>query len=343
MLIAGLGGIGMKASRGAWRVVRPVLLGAAAAASWLTLSATAASAEPVTEPDSLLASVSSSATGLLDAAVNTVDQVTDGLLPAPQAPAQAPAPGISLPEAPRLQPALHGVVTAADELVQTVPVVGTLVPAQTLPAATDPILTAVDDITGFAVETIRPTADGLLESLPPVLPPASDAGTGLVCPDGLGDPAASAASGCSETPITPAIPDIGPAAEREADSARFAAPASEPHPEEDAAAPSALDAVASHGESAAVTAASCAEVFPESALPVSSAPDAGTPGGSPQSGLLPLGTGSSVVSPSGAGPLLPGCLSGQHLRIPALAALPASTELMKAPSPVSLDHEGFPD
>lgn len=320
-----------------------MLLGAAAAASWLTLSATAASAEPVTERDSLLASVSSSATGLVDSAVNTVDQVTDGLLPGPQAADQAPAAGIVLPDAPQLQPALQGVVTAVDELVQTVPVVGTLVPPQTLPAATDPILTAVDDITGYAVKTIRPAADGLLETLPPVLPPVPDAGTGLVCPGGLEDPAAYAASGCGETPVTSVIPETGPAPQSAADSPRFAAAVSEPHPDEDVATSAALDAVASHGELTADTAASCAEVFPEFALPVSPGPDAGTPGGSPQNGLLPLGSGSSVVSPSGAGPLLPGCLSGQHLRIPALAALPASTELLEAPSPVSLDHEAFPD
>ncbi len=343
----------MRASRGAWRFVRPVLLGAAAAASWLTLSATGASADPLPEPDSLPASVSVSAAGLVDSAVNAVDQVTDGLLPSSQTPAQAPAPEISLPDVPRLQPAVHGVATAVDELVQTVPVVRTVVPAQTLPAATDPILTVVDDIAGFAVETIRPTADGLLETLHPVLPPANDVGAGQGCPEGQGDPAAPPAAGCSGSPVIPALPDIDAVTEGTADSPRFA-PDRQPAPEqlptateqladEDALAPAVSEVMTSHGDTAVGTAESCAEVSPEAALSVSSGPDSGGPAGAPQGGLMPVGSGSSVVSPSAAGPLLPGCLSGQHLNIPALAALPAYTELMKAPSRVSLDHESFPD
>lgn len=105
----------MESSRPLWRVVRPVLLAAAAATSWLAISATAASADSPTDRGPLAGQVLSTVTAIAapDAAVE--------LPPISRPDGDAPAP-VLLSVVPKLQPLAGAVTSRADALVATVPV-----------------------------------------------------------------------------------------------------------------------------------------------------------------------------------------------------------------------------
>lgn len=145
------------------RALRPVLLAGAAALTWLTFSASTASAD--TLPD---------ATTLLGGVTASVSSVTEKLpVPVPEAPAAAPvsSPGLPAP--------LAGEVSGlADHLVASVPVVNQVVPAGTVSVISLPVAQAADAVTAKVAEAVVPPVTEALPVLEPVLQPVSDLVTG---------------------------------------------------------------------------------------------------------------------------------------------------------------------
>ena len=165
-----------------WRALRPVLLAGAATLTWLTLSSTAATADSSDE-GSLLDGVTSSVSSIAAPVTNALP----GLPPVqPAAPPASTPPGL-------LQPAVGTLAATADQLVAAVPVVNTVVPAETVSAVAVPVAVVADDAATGVVETVAPPLVEAVPVLEPVVQPVSDLVTGA-----------------SPLPVTlPSVPDGG--------------------------------------------------------------------------------------------------------------------------------------
>jgi hypothetical protein len=149
-----------------WSALRPVLLAGAAAVTWLTLSSTAASADAGPDASSLLGSVTKPVSSL-------TQTIVDAIPPAPAVSTTdaATAPGLA-------QPVAAQVSSLADGLIASVPVVGQVVPVETVSTVTAPLAELADGLTAGVVDAVAAPAAGAVPVLEPVLQPVSDLLTG---------------------------------------------------------------------------------------------------------------------------------------------------------------------
>ena len=159
--------------RSPWRALRPVILAGAAAVSWLTLSSTAASADTLSDPSSLLGGVTSSVTSSVSSVTGKLTDPVPDATPPVTAPVPAPAPSAGL-----LQPVTGQVSSVADNLLASVPVVNQVVPAGTVSAVSTPVAAVADETTSGLVEVIVPPVAEAVPVLEPVLEPVSELLTG---------------------------------------------------------------------------------------------------------------------------------------------------------------------
>src|SRR6478735_4241638 len=139
----------MARSSSPWRALRPVLLAGAAAATWLTLSSTPATAD--TGPDS------SSPLGAPTSSVSSVGQdLAARVSPIPA----GTVSGVSAP-----------LVEVADTLAAGVARELTAPAAEALPVL-EPVLQPVSDLLNGAVSLPAPPLDGVQVDVPGVLAPA---------------------------------------------------------------------------------------------------------------------------------------------------------------------------
>ncbi|MCO4254578.1 hypothetical protein [Pseudarthrobacter cellobiosi] len=144
-----------------WRALRPLLLAGAVTATWLTLSASAATADSSRDSGSLLGSLSSSASSLTAPLPGAVSPILEAASPAP-----APT-GL-------LQPVVGSVAGTADQLITAVPAVKSVVPAGTVTAVAVPIAAVVDTAANDLIETVAPPLTDAAPVLEPVLKPVVD-------------------------------------------------------------------------------------------------------------------------------------------------------------------------
>lgn len=169
-----LGVVRMADSRSPWRALRPVFLAGAAALTWLTFSASTASADTLSD-----------ATTLLGGVTDSVSSVTEKLPVAPAPATPTPAP-VSSPGP--LTPLVGEASGLADQFVYSVPVVNQVVPAGAVSVISIPIAHAADAAAVEAAEAVVPPVAESLPVLEPVLQPVSDMVTGSVpLPVGLPD------------------------------------------------------------------------------------------------------------------------------------------------------------
>ncbi|MFS0718672.1 hypothetical protein ABC337_05930 [Arthrobacter sp. 1P04PC] len=328
----------MESSRPLWRVVRPVLLAAAAATSWLAISATAASADSPTDRGPLAGQVLSTVTAIAapDAAVD---------LPLASRPdGDAPAPGL-LSVVPKLQPLAGAVTSRADALVAAVPVadvpvVGSALTLPPLTPVTDPVLGLADD----AVSAVAVSADSAVASVVDGVGPVLGALTGPVAAV-VTPPALPAVP--SELPEVPselpggaaAAAPLAPPAAAVTGSTRAPSAGIEPAPAAAAAARGAVTAAASSvpcGQTAALNPAetpmmSLADDPADERAPAVPDPAPGVPG-----------SGSGSGAPCG-GNANPAWLSSFRLHLAGTLNIPARGDLLAPPSPVSFGPGSSPD
>lgn len=332
----------MEDTRPVWRLLRPVVLAAAAATSWIALSASAATADASADPNSLLTSIGSSVEALTPA---SADPDGHQLLPSTER-----APEVSrvtsldpAPSAARqtLLPTVHVVTTAADDILQSVPIVPAFIPAESATTLTDPVLQLADAAIDTASETALPpisAAIAVLDSgLDPVIdagivPPASPApGTGTRLPQIIAD------GGAGREVSSQAEPSVS---RKDSGASTTSLPTT--------ATPGwARAAILSPPASgAAVTPAPCLLVesrITDAAAAVPAYPAEYPLHALPERLLAAPGSGSAGNSTSGAGPSPVAWLSDHHFEVPALAGFPVQAALLQAPSPVSFDPGSSPD
>ena len=326
----------METTRSVWRSLRPVLLAAAAATTWLALSAPAATAS--SDTDSPLTKATSSVTALAPAAA---DPAGDILRPATGDASRdaGEGPAVTSPlTAPSLSPVVHEVTRAADGLLQSVPVVTVLVPAESLTQLTEPVMATADTVVGDTTNSLLGEPGVVPEIVNPTLKPVIDL---------AGAPGTSPVSGTGlELPLTVDGGTLGSLVPANADQPGGVA--------EPLTAPDAADF---HADvtGAMVPALPRAGVFTSSApwgqlAPLASAdvvPPA-YPDGGPLDTLpdfLPAmpGSGSNGGNGPGAGASTPAWLAAHGFEPPLTTALPVLGALLRSPSPVSFDPGSSPD
>lgn len=314
----------MGESRSPWRALRPVLLAGAAAFTWLTFSATSASADLLPDTSSLLGGVTSS-----------TQSVTENLVPVvPAPPVQAPA---APPAAGLLQPVAEQVSTVADNLVASVPVVNQVVPAGTVTAISEPVAQIADGATSAVVETVVPPVVATLPVLEPVVQPVADVVTGAAPLPVPVPELAEVASAEPAADVLQAVPaDTG--IESAVTDAAFAGDLSVN------AAP-ALFTAATPGTDATTLAGSSAGPPAGQALPAMSGDQSETTDGSPHPAQVPAapgsGTGSGASSANSAGSAA--WLNTFNFNIPDAGPVRAGEASEHAPAPVSFDPGSSPD
>lgn len=342
----------MQSQHHIWAFLRPVLLAAAAATSWIVFSALGASADPgsshsspagkslVSTVGSSLNAVTSHATGQAKDVLAPVKAAVNGGL------AESPSSSVaSLVPAPSLTPVVHEVAGLADEVVQNVSVVKEVVPAGTVSAVTNPVVRTVDGAANSAVGTVTNVAATVLEPLDPVWAPV----TGTV-----------------QVPVTtpelPTLPAVPPAAQPDA-----AAPATsslqpsalpagdhvsrDAGPAQDAAGPVPATAGTPVEESGFLGAPrySLVRGLPvQLSTPSAACPD--SPAGpapfeapaEPLPGAPATTTGGASAS-NGNGPVQPAWVDAHHFFLPAPGSARIQGILLHAPAPVSFDPGSSPD
>lgn len=180
-----LGVVRMADSRSPWRALRPVFLAGAAALTWLTFSASTASAHTLSD-----------ATTLLGGVTDSVSSVTEKppVAPAPGPPTPVSSPGL-------LTPFVGEASGLADQLVHSVPVVNQVVPAGAVSVISIPIAHAADAAAAEVAEAVVPPVAEALPVLEPVLQPVSDLVTGSA-PLPIGLPDLPLVSGDGESPAS---------------------------------------------------------------------------------------------------------------------------------------------
>ncbi|KIS28385.1 hypothetical protein TV39_05100 [Arthrobacter sp. SPG23] len=319
----------MDSARSPWRALRPLLLAGAAAATWLTLSAPAASADAATDPGSLLGGVSSSVSSVSETAINPVGDVLAAAVPAVSAefsvqPSSADPDGL-------LQPLTGAATGTVDHLVEAVPVVNQIVPSGTVGTVTAPVTAAADGIASGIAEEVLPVASSALPLPEPVVEPVSDLlssidslpGTDVSAPD-LAFPDVSAVHG---TTASGAVPPLVLPVQADAENSG------------DLPAASVMPMSAAH--------------FPAYGLdPLPPAPvqagilEAPLPNeGTPHPAALPAvpGSGSASSQSQGGGAGSTAWLSTFAMNVPLTGVLPVGGALQSPPSPVSFDPGSSPD
>ena len=331
----------MDTTRSVWRSLRPVLLAAAVATSWMAFSAPAATAS--SGPDSPPGNATSSVTILATTATGLVGDIltappTDG---APGSAGVSPTAAVtSSLSAPALSPVVRDATRTADLLVQSVPVVSEIVPVDSLTRLTEPVVHIPDTAIGTTVDSLLGESGVVPGVLDPALKPAIDL---VVAPAGSPVPETGL-----ELPlkvdggrlIELAVPTVGPTS-----GEIGALPAPVPFVFDAGNDPSrasvarlfdtfGFDSSAARGEwrpPATATAAPPAE-----------------PDGSLLDTLLDVlpampGSGSGGTSGPGAGPSTPAWLSAHGFDLPRTTGLPILGALLPSPSPVSFDPGSSPD
>ncbi|HEY8754270.1 MAG TPA: hypothetical protein VIM40_11555 [Arthrobacter sp.] len=148
----------MAKARSPWCALRPFLLAGAVTATWLALSASAATADSSPDSGSLLGGVTSTVSSLTAPLIGGVAPTLDA---APTAPS---ATGL-------LQPVVGSVASTADHLIAAVPVVNSVVPAGTVTSVAVPVAAGVDMAAGDLLETVAPPLTEAVPVLEPVLQP----------------------------------------------------------------------------------------------------------------------------------------------------------------------------
>lgn len=312
-------------SRSPWRALRPVLLAGAAAFTWLTFSATSASADLLPDTSSLLGGVTSS-----------TQSVTENLVPVvPAPPVQGPA---APPAAGLLQPVAEQVSTVADNLVASVPVVNQVVPAGTVTAISEPVAQIADGATSAVVETVVPPVVEALPVLEPVVQPVADVVTGTVP---LPVPVPELPEVASAEELAPDVLQAVPADSGSESAVTDAAPAGDLSLD---AAP-ALFAAATPGTDATTLAGAFAVPPGGQALPAMSGDQPETTDGSPHPVQVPAAPGSgsgSGASSAGSGGST-AWLNTFNFNIPDAGPVRAGEASEHAPAPVSFDPGSSPD
>jgi len=328
----------MESSRPLWRVVRPVLLAAAAATSWLAISATAAAADSPTDRGPLTGQVLSSVS-----AISAPDATVD--LPLASRPdGDAPAPGL-LSVVPKLQPLAGAVTSRADALVAAVPladvpVVGSTVTLPPLTPVTDPVLGLADD----AVSAVAVSADSAVASVVDGVGPVLGAVTGPVAAV-VTPPALPAIP--SELPALPSELPGGAAAATPLDPPAAAVTGSTQAPSAGIEPAPAASAAARDAVAATVSATPCGQpTAPNHAEPLMMSladdpADERAPAVPDPAPGVP-GSGSGSGAPSG-GNANPAWLSSFRLHLAGTLNIPARGDLLAPPSPVSFDPGSSPD
>jgi hypothetical protein len=217
-----LGGVEMNDERTrprALRILRSVLLAGAGSLAWLTLSAGGASADStaglldelkpaaasvtsashalqgVLEPAGKLVSVPSAVAAQPASGIHATPKAKPAL-PQPATPAPALLPQLTdvVPQdipVPALQPTVSQVAESTDQLLAAGPVLNEVLPADVvsgvLSPVADPVLGAVDDVTGLVPPVVDDVIGPLVDDVFELVPSAGTDAAALVPADGLGD------------------------------------------------------------------------------------------------------------------------------------------------------------
>lgn len=298
----------VKNTRPIWRSLRPVLLAAAAATSWLALSAPAATADPRLEPAPLVTSTSPSVVAITTTAADHAGSVVVQLeTEQPQA-LSGLSPVIAIPA---------------------------LAPANPVATVTDPVAILADTVVGAASEAVLPVIGTVNEILDTVVEPIIDPGvqqapspvpgTGTALPEVfLGGPPFAVPPGAWEE-AAPSSPN--PLGDVTSDSTRIGVSTS-----------SAVSAGATSGNRglyqspAAVAGSATLESPAEGDLDAFFYPVPAVPG-----------SGAAGSANSGGGPAAPAWLTNHQIMIPSPPASPIRGAVLRAPSPVSFEPGSSPD
>lgn len=141
-----------------WRALRPFLLAGAVTATWLALSASAATADSSRDSGSLLDGVTSPVSSLTAPFTGADTPILEALPPAP------PPSGL-------LQPVVGNVASTADDLIDALPVVDSVVPAGTVTSVAVPAAAVLDTAADDLMGTVAPPLVDAVPVLEPVLQP----------------------------------------------------------------------------------------------------------------------------------------------------------------------------
>jgi len=319
----------MAGSRSPWRALRPVFLAGAATLTWLTFSASAASADTLQDATSLLGGVTGSVSSVAEELPLSAASLA-GAAPAVSAPVPDTSSGL-------LQPVAGEVSGLADQVISAVPVVGAVIPSGTVSAIAVPVAESVDSATAVAVEAVVPSVTEALPVLEPVLQPVADlaADTSVLplpeLPLAVPDDAVPAG----------AVPDVAVPATLNVSATPTEAVLSE------AARTGTLEVAESNAAPAGQVLVTTAYVPLQTAvvLPNSAEEQPGTADPSPAPSQAPpppgSGTGSSATSAAGSGTAA--WLSPFNLTLPPTGIVLAGEFSEHAPAPVSFDPGSSPD
>lgn len=332
----------MENTRPIWRSLRPVLLAAAAATSWLALSAPAATADATAEPAPLIKSASSSLVATTTQAADhtaslLVQQNTEQ--PPPHSRAD---PIIALPAAlPMLSPTVSDVTASADGLLHSAAAVTSLSAADPGAILTDPTVPLAGTVTGDASAAVLPVTGTVNETLDAVVQPIIDhavrpvgspiPGTGAALPEVL--------IGGTTGPV--GLPSAIPPGAREE-----TAPSS-PNMLVDVTLESSRTGFSSTSAiGAAVTSGNRGPFQPPAAVAGSAAP--GFPAGRGLDALFyPVpampGSGAAGSVNSGGSPSVPAWLTNHDFMIPSHPASRVGGAALRVPTPVSFEPGSSPD
>ena len=162
----------MADSRSPWRALRPAFLAGAATLTWLTFSASGASADTFTDATSLLGGVTSSISSVTDKLPVSAAVASEA---APESSAQAQ---VSTPDL--FEPLVGDFSERADHVGSSLPLVTHVVPAGPVSVLADPIAQFADAATAEVVNVAVPPVAEALPVLDPVLQPVGDVVTGDV-------------------------------------------------------------------------------------------------------------------------------------------------------------------
>ena len=319
----------MARSSSPWHALRPLLLAGAAAATWLTLSSTAATADAGTDSTSLLGGATSSVSSLsqdLAAAVSPV--------PAGSAAGPAASPGL-------LQPVVTPVAGLADNLIAAVPVVDQVVPAGTVSEVSAPLAELADTVAaGVAQEVAAPAAEAV-PVLEPVLQPVSDLLTGTVP---LPVPPLDAVQVDVPAEVVPAPAQDQPAAVDDAPGAMNTAPESDQAVEVSSTAPAAHPGAFMEAAGAGILAHTAAPQSGES-VTAGAVQEQPLPDPLPLPAQAPAAPASGTGSGGSAGGASPAAawLDPFDFDFDRAGSVRADRSSEHAPAPVSFDPGSSPD
>jgi len=329
-------------TRPTWRSLRPLLLAAAAATSWLALSAPAAAADATPESLQLVKSVGSSLVATTTSAADRTGSIVLELK-TEQPPTRSDLSAVTaFPTAlPEFRPPASDVTASADGLLNSGPAVTSRPPANPIDALTDPVVALADTVAGAASSTVLPVTGTVTEILDPLVKPIIDHGVrpvpspfpceSIALPEVL--PGGSTSPGDS--------PYVVPSGTREGTAPTSASILADAPSESTRTSISSSQAVG-----AAVTSGNRGPFQSPAALASSAAPESPTEGGL-DALFYPVpavpGSGAAGSANSGGNPSVPAWLSNHHFKIPRAPASPIRGAALRTPSPVSFEPGSSPD